>query len=261
MAKRKVWLTALGEAGPQANTFVQTLGKVGLDVVGAKWNDDAQQFPWSVLGVELSTGEKTDAWVIVVTSAALTSKPDRYALSLAAAVAEDLRGAPLPIFVVGLTTAPKAEELPPGLRSAVLLSARESSWGAKVVAGLARPRGVSKQDYRFSALGFPGLGQWYEVGPRNETWQGAMFGVPAGVDITHHGVGLRSHLPERCVLNYPIAGMSVEIRGTPYTAWAVQNPISSEESYFIRVIGMPENVFFGGHPGTDQSEVNVITLI
>lgn len=261
MAKRKIWLTVLGDAAPQANAYAQALGKVGLDVVGAKWNDDAQQFPWSVLGVELSAGEKPDAWVVIAPAPALSSKPDRYTLSLAAAVAEDLRGAPLPMFVAGVGVVPKLEELPPGLRAATLLNARESSWTAKVIAGLARTRAVSAQDYRFSALGFPGLGQWFEVGPRKEIWQGAMFGVPADVEITHHGVGKRSHLPERCVLNYPIAGMTVEVGGEPYTAWAVQNPISPDESYFIRVIGMPEKVIFGGHPGTDQSEVNVVSLI
>ena len=261
MAKRKIWLTVLGDAASQANAYAQALGKYGLEVVGAKWNDDAQAFPWSVLGVELSNGEKPDAWVIVAPPAALTPKADRYALSLAAAVAEDLRGSPLPTFVAGVGVAPKMTELPPGLRSAVLLNAGESGWAAKVIAGLARPRAVSKQDYRFSALGFPGLGQWYEVGPRSETWQGAMFGVPAGAEITHHGVGKRSHLPERCVLNYPIVGMTVEVAGAPFTAWAVQNTLRPDDSYFVRVSGMPETVMFGGHPGTDNAEVNVLTLI
>ncbi len=59
---------------------------------------------------------------------------------------------------------------------------------------------------------------------------------------------------------YPTQGIQAEIGGDGFVAWALQNTISEDQSYYVKVQGFPKKIMFGGHPGTDQAEVHVISL-
>ena len=87
-----------------------------------------------------------------------------------------------------------------------------------------------------------------------------MFGVSGQGKILQHLVGPKGQLPEKSVVEYATEGIKAEVGKVEYTAWSVQNKIGREESYYIKVEGFPETIMFGGHPGTDKSEVTVVTL-
>jgi hypothetical protein len=84
-----------------------------------------------------------------------------------------------------------------------------------------------------------------------------MFGV-AGAEITFHAVGPTGSLPPKTVLNYPMQGLKLEMGGKEYLAWAAQNELNAETSYFVKVEGYPESILFG--PYSTEQEANVFVV-
>jgi hypothetical protein len=124
----------------------------------------------------------------------------------------------------------------------------------------AGPTAAPSEAFRFSVIAHASLGQWFEVGPVEDHWQGALFGVDGGA-ITHHGVGPSGMLPERCTLEHPSMGMRIDAGGREFTCCAVKNRLSSGESYFVRVTGAPSGLLFGEHPEQDEADVRILDLI
>jgi hypothetical protein len=67
-------------------------------------------------------------------------------------------------------------------------------------------------------------------------------------------------LPAKTVLNYPMEGLKLEMGGKEYTAWAAQNELDAETSYFVKVEGFPESVVFGAYSAEESAEVFVVRL-
>jgi hypothetical protein len=261
MAK-KVWLTWIGdEQGPQTPAkLVQALQKNGLEVSGAKWSDDLAKMAWTALAEVLVAPDQTDIWVIAADKKSLAAQTNRYALSMLTIMVREVRGAQFPIILLGLDAVPESDSLPTLLHSFTLINLSDASWPAKVVASSFAKRAEDQPDYRLSLRANPMFGQWFEVGPAQGTWHGVMFGVNEEANITLHAVGPKGTLPERTVLEYQIKDMKATIGETEFIAWAVQNELDPDTSYYVKVEGFPGQIIFGGHPGTDQAEVNVIRL-
>lgn len=262
MAEKKVWVTWMpaGEAAGRPDQVLGRLQTYGLQVGGAPWIDELEKMAWYDLGTTLLEGKNADLWLIAATEADLKSQRKRYALSLIAAMVREGRGAGFPVFCLGLDGLPEAGAMPMLTRDFRLLTAKDADWPVKIATAFVKKAQATPWDFRFNATGHPFIGQWFEVGPQDETWQGAMFGVSGEGKITHHLVGPKGRLPEKSVVAYPAAGIKAEVGGVEYTAWSVQNQIGPEDSYYIKVEGFPSTVLFGGHPGTDQAEVRVLGL-
>jgi hypothetical protein len=262
MARKKVWLTWMpadeGSYNPQP--VIHQLGQYGFDVTGSKWGDDLQHMQWVTLGATLLEVANADLWLIAGDGGDFMRPSNRYALSLLTATLHQHRGEGFPIIGLSLEGIPETATLPTFLRPLQWLSVADQSWPAKMVAVAFRTKNVAPPEFRFGVYANPMFGQWFEVGPRHETWAGAMFGVPKEATITHHAVGPRGQVPERSTLEYEIQGMQAEVRGRTFSAHAVQNTIGPEDSYYVRVEGFPATAVFGGHPGMDQAEVFVIDL-
>jgi hypothetical protein len=262
MAQKKVWVTWLpaGEGAPQAEGTLKALGAVGLQIGGAPWIDDLEKMAWYDLGNALHDPAQADLWLIAGREEDFRSMRHRYGLSLVTAMARDRRGGGFPIVSLGLDGTVSDETLPTLMRGMRFLSAAEPNWAAKIAAGFLKRTEGAASDFRLTATGHPFIGQWFEVGPREGEWQGAMFGVSGEGKISHHLVGPKGQLPERSVLEYATQGIQAEVGGVAYTAWSVQNRIGPNDSYYIKVEGHPSKLLFGGHPGTDQAEVSVVQL-
>jgi hypothetical protein len=267
MAGKKAWVTWLpaGEGAPGPDAALGALAKAGLTVSGAKWVDELEKVAWSDLAVQLLDPKAADLWVLAGRKADLAAPRTRYGLSLAAATLGAQREAPLPGFVVGVDFAPAPADLPPLLTGFKCVPGTDAGWPAKVVAGAyAKPR-KSAEEWRLDVIAHALIGQWFEVGPAAGAWAGAIFGVSGGlgggeVKITQHAVGPKGELPERTVVEYAQRGIKAELSGTGFTAWAVQNRIGPDESYFVKVEGHPERIVFGPAPQEDAPEVVVLAL-
>jgi hypothetical protein len=266
MAAKKIWVTWLPaeEGAPGPDTALGALAKSGLQVSGAKWVDELEKVAWSDLAVQLLDPKAADLWLVAGRRADLEAPRTRYGLSLAAATIRAQRESPLPGFVLGLDFTPDAAGLPPLLAAARCLSATDAGWAAKVVAGAYTKGAAPAEEWRLNVIAHALIGQWFEVGPASGAWEGAMLGVSGGiggeVKIVQHAVGPKGELPEQTTVEYAMRGIQAEVGGTEFTAWAVQNRIGPEDSYYVKVEGHPERILFGAAPAGDAPEVVVLAL-
>ena len=113
--------------------------------------------------------------------------------------------------------------------------------------------------YRLDVYGTPEIGQWFEIGPQNNVWPGAMLGIDEG-EIQFHAVGPKGSLPTQSVLNYPMKGLRLSLGEREYAAWAVQNELDPQVSYFAKVAGFPSSILFGAYSSREEAEVYVVIL-
>jgi len=263
MAKEKIWITWLpsGEGAPEPGPVVAGLQKYGYATAGAEWIDNVAQLAWSSAGLTLVDEAAADVWLIVGRQADWEQASIRHGLAMTAAMIAGQRGATFPMVAVGLDFLPDAETLPTPLGSALCLNASQAAWGIKIGPGLKRFATLPSPEYRLAITAEQHIGLWIEVGPRDETWDGVMFGVSGDATITHQAVGPKEELPSRTVLEYPMKDMKLTAGNHEYTACAVSNKIEPETSYYVKIDGQPDRILFGGHPGTDDAEVYVLTLV
>jgi len=263
MAKEKIWITWLpsGDGAPSPAEVVTALQKYGYSTGGAEWIDNVAQLAWSSAGLTLVDPEAADLWLIVGRQADWQQASIRHGLAMTAAMIAGQRGATFPMVAVGLDFLPDAETLPTPLGSALCLNASQAAWGIKIGPGLKRFATLPQPEYRLAITAEQHIGLWIEVGPRAETWQGVMFGVSGNATITHQAVGPKEELPSRTVLEYPMKDMKLTAGDHEYTACAVSNQIDRSTSYYVKIDGQPDRILFGGHPGTDDAEVYVVTLV
>jgi hypothetical protein len=254
---KTLWLTAIGSSEDIVKNTIGKLQQYGLVVKGHFWEDDLEKVAWSKPRDELLKPEVT-LWLIL-TSAENFSKPSiQYGLSLLSMMLYAQRGLSFPIVIL-LTQgeAPSSETLPTLLKGIDFMSQSDPALGAKMVAKVHSPVKQIDSEYRIDVYANPQIGQWLEIGPKNISWNGAMFGV-SDAKISYHAVGPKGSLPDKAVLNYPVKDMKVTLGEKEYIVWAVQNEVNTETSYFIKVEGFPESIIFGPYSSDEQAEVYVI---
>ena len=182
-------------------------------------------------------------------------------MSLTRAMLQAKREAPIRILFAGLDAAPAPDGLPALLQGTDSIGPPAAAWGAKTVAAAMRAAApLPAEPFRVSIIAHSSLGQWFEVGPADSAWNGALFGVDDG-EITHHGVGPGAVLPEQCTLEYPSMGLRIDAGGHAFTCCSVKNRLEPGQSYFVRVTGMPASILFGEHPEHDEAEVRLLDLL
>jgi hypothetical protein len=264
MAKKKVWLTWVSHretaGGPEP--VLALLNQYGFDVSGDYWVDDLNKMSWTELAEKLIDNSGPDLWIIAGNRQDLENRNNRYGLSMVSAMIKDQRNRFIQGICLGMDSVPDNADMPTLLRSFICLSGEDMSWPSKVVSAAYKNMNPENgDDFRFTVIAHPLLGQWFEVGPRENVWQSIMLGVSTESQITHHAVGARGQLPEKSLLEYPTEGIQAKLGEIEYTAWSVQNSLDHERSYFVKVEGFPGSVIIGGHPGDDTSEVSRIDLM
>jgi hypothetical protein len=152
-----------------------------------------------------------------------------------------------------------ADDLSTPLKGADVQLLSDSGIGAKIVAKIHKPQRPWQEEYFIDIHGNEHIGQWFEIRPTSGAWPGAMFGAADG-EIVFQAVGPAGGLPEKSVLNYPSQGLELSLGDTAYTAWAVQNEINPEVSYYAKVDGHPGSIIFGPFSAEDSADVYVMNL-
>jgi hypothetical protein len=257
---KKVWVSSLVTAEDAVQKVMGQLKTYGLDAGGHFWEDNLEKMAWIKARPEIISN-KVDLWAILGSDEDLSVPSIRYGLSLLSLTVQAQRGTGFPIVILqtkGNTISP--DFLPMPLKGAAILPASGAAFGAKLVAKVhAGTKASLPSEYRLDLYGNEHIGQWFEVGPREGSWSGAMFAIPQG-EILFHGVGRKGSLPQKSVLNYPVQGLKLNLGDTEYTAWAVQNPIDPDTSYFVKVKGAPETLLFGPYSNDQEADVFVVNL-
>ena len=257
---KKVWITALERDEARVSLMMKIVRQYGLDGNGHFWVDDLKNMAWLSSRDELL--EVSNAmWIILTSGEELLKDSTRLGLSLLALSIQAKRGNAFPIALVETKEQIDIEALPTPLQGSNALSMNDPSIGAKLIAQASLPVAGETPEYRLDIHAHPALGLWFEVGPgRGYTWSGALFGVHGG-EIDSHGVGPSGALPEKAILEHPMKGLKLQLDDKEFTAWAVQNQLKDDTSYYVRVQKTPENVLFGSHFQEDNVEVNLLKLI
>lgn len=256
---KTIWLTSLGSSKDAVNKLMSQMKTYGLEVNGHFWKDDLKKLAWMAARDNL-IDSKTSLWVILGSGEELLSPNIRYGLSLLAITAQAKVGLDFPIILLQTEGEPiLPDSLTTPLKGVDVLPAASATLGAKLVAKAhSTPKKISPE-YYIDVYGNEQIGQWFEIRPVSSVWPGAMFGVDSG-EITFHAVGPCGKLPSKSVLNYPVEGLKLNLGDKEFTAWAAQNELNTETSYFVKVDGFPESILFGPYSTEEAADVYVIEL-
>jgi len=255
---KTVWVTSLISSEDPIKELAQMLKTYGLQINGHFWNDDLEKVAWRGAR-DILVSPDISLWLIIASEENLTVPSIRYGLSLLAVTIQAAKGLAYPIALLMKGASAKAEMLPTPLKGIEILALDDPGIGAKLVAMVHAPAREPDTDYRLDVHGNEQIGQWFEVGPRNTSWKGAMFGVSEG-EIAFHGVGAKGSLPQKSILDYPVKGLRVQLAEREYTAWAVQNELNADTSYFVQVKGFPASILFGPYSQEGDADVYTVTL-
>ena len=252
---QRAWISSLTPTRDAAASLIKTLDSYGIKATGEMWEDNLDQMSWMGQREEIMHPD-TGMWIILTHIDLLKSKTVRYGLSLLILSVLATRGRAFPI--INASSSPLDENsLPSVLKGLRSLSTTDASLGAKLVAFMHSKPAPSIPEYYVDVYANPHIGQWFEIGPQGEPWKGAMFAVDIG-DITFHAAGPRGALPKKATMAYAVKGLKIQSGLREYTAWACQNELTVQDSYFIQVKGYPDSILFG--PFTQEDEANVFIL-
>lgn len=256
---KAIWLSALFSSEELVKDIISHFRTYGLEVRGHFWEDDLEKMAWAKPRDELIKPDLL-LWLILATQENLQSPSIRYGLSLLSLTVQAQKGISFPIIILYTEgEKPDSETFPTPLKGVDCLSLSDPGLAAKIVVKVNTPLKSIPSDYRIDTYGNPQIGQWIEVGPSAESWSGAMFGVSGG-EITFHAVGPKGSLPSQSVLNYPMRGLKLSLGEREFIAWAAQNPISPETSYFVKIEGFPEAILFGPYASGEEAELFLMHL-
>lgn len=256
---KKIWLSAVNSSKEEVQKIKSHLQPYGVVMDGHFWLDDIDKMSWAVPRQAILDGQ-INMWVILVSSEDLASPSVRYGLALLALTVQAAKGQNFPIAILqktGEVIAPVA--LPTPLLDCDIFDLSHATYAAKIVAKLHKKIDNTIPAYRLDVYGIPQIGQWFEVGPREGTWAGALFGT-AGAEPCLHTVGKAGQLPEKSVLNFAQRGLEIDLLGRKFTAWAVQNELDASTSYYVKVDGCPDSILFSAYTSGEDAEVFVVKL-
>ncbi|KPK96116.1 hypothetical protein AMJ80_01750 [bacterium SM23_31] len=256
---KKIWVTALEHDEKQVQVVLGTIRNYGMDCGGHFWTDDPKNMSW-LEPKDTLVDKETALWVLTGSQKNLEKDSVRFGLALLALTVQAKKGYGFPILFVDTEGDVNSDGLPTPLKGVDLISIGSASLGAKMVAKVNTPVKKIDTEYRIDIHANRSFGLWFEVGPYlDKVWHGALLGVYGG-GIDFHGVGEAGKLPQKAVLEYPMKGLKLQLGEREYEAWAVQNNLDENHSYYVRVKDMPGSIIFGPYTAEEEAEVNIIDL-
>ena len=257
--KKKIWITSLETSEADVQKIIASLKNYGLDVDGHFWEDNLEKMAWCGPRKDLLEGN-IKMWIIHGAAETFAKPSIIYGVSLLTLSIQARHGINFPIVILleGAASIDLAS-LPIFFGNCKIHQNTSATYGAKIVADLHKTSKPAFPPYRLDVYGIPQVGQWFEVGPREGSWEGAIFGT-VGETILLHAVGPSGQLPEKSVLNYAQKGLEIKFGEREFSGWAVQNKIDEKSSYYVKVDGHPKTIMFCPYTQDDDTEAYVIDL-
>lgn len=261
--KKRVLLSLTYDNTALAQALCAEIAKCGLEPQAHLWSADREDTMWNAVAGELSL---CHVWIIVCND--LKNITVRRNLSLVALAIQAEKGNGFPI-IISPSSASADMNLPDPLKGADVVT---KNLGAKVAAKAALFP-VLTPEYRIKPLAPEGLGLWFEVGPVRDPWSGVFFASGSAQDNNSgnesknpgipnaHGIGSAGCIPSKSILQYPLQGAQLEIRGVQCEGWGAKNQLTPSASYYVRMVAVPDILAFGPFPETDDAEMFTLSLI
>lgn len=256
---KTVWLTSLCDDKEYIKGLMTRMKPYGIEIQGHFWQNDLKKMAWSN-PLDKLLNKNTAVWIVSGSDKELKEPDLRYGLSMLAISLQAQRGAGFPIVILQTTgELLSAKELPTPLQNVDIISAGNSGLGAKLVAKIHMPPKKIESAYHINIHASEQIGQWIEIRPLNNTWPGIIFGV-LGAKISFQAVGPQGNLPDKSILNYPMQGLKINLGDKEYIAWATQNKVDSQTSYFVKVDEFPESILFGPYSTESEADLFIMQL-
>lgn len=259
-----IWLLFLDDAEPLGQSIARSLQPYGLPVKGCLWPKNE---PMGWLHCAQEAAQAQASVVLVIASQASCQNPDtRRQLALFRLALHTLRKRWINGFILGADSNPIRNNISePSLSGTGILddwtALEGSGWPAKVVARAYAPK-LAQWPVRLALHANERIGIWLETHPDPyQIAHGALVGV-SGQDtsITFHAVGPKDALPERSVNEFELQGLTFEIGTHSFHAWALQNEIPVDHSYFVRLDKEPSVLAIGSLPNGNPDDVTLMHL-
>lgn len=267
MADKSAWLITIGDgADALAQLVAAELRRYGLTAKGQRWPLGEKQ-AW--LASALEAADANTGIVVIISSAELFHSPviqrslSLFRLHLQTRLNRNIDGFVV-LFGEDDANTVKTDDSPSNsfsfLKDWQLVS--NEKWAAKAVARLHAPS-KSSLPYQFRIYAEERLGVWLEIHPHGEgLTPGFLLGVSGNdAKILFHAVGEAGRLPERSVNEYEMKGIKFDSAGHAFEAWGLQNSLTKDQSYFVKIEGEPNVIALGTLPNGELSEVDLIYLI
>lgn len=254
---KSLWITALEKEQQTVQELIATAQKYGLGADGHFWQNDLAKMAWLAVKEQL-LNQEINLWVITGQESSLTPEV-RYGLTLLTMSIQQERPT---LAILWLDSSSKMDRaiLPGIFANSTFMAADSPTLGAKLAAMANIPGKQQIHPYRLKVHANPGFGVWFEVGPAGEDqWHGSIFGTNQG-EIKAHGIGDNDRIPEKCVLEYPIKGMELQSGDNNYIAWGIQNSLTAQNSYYVKVEGIIHSLLFGALPADEEAELHVLKM-
>ncbi|NLY28323.1 MAG: hypothetical protein GX049_12410 [Alcaligenaceae bacterium] len=264
MSTPVAWFITVEDTHTPASRAAGQLGPYGLTVKGQRWPEN-QSLGWLVSAQEAASAQA--GVVVVAVSAVQWANPElRRSLALFRLALQTLRQRWINGFILLTGDSSKAATDQPDTTTFTTLlndwtPLEGSTWPARVVARAHAPV-APKWPVRLNLHGHERLGVWLETHPVPlESSRGALVGVSGNqASIGFHAVGPKGRLPDRSINEYELKGLQFQAGNHDFTAWALQNPLAPDQSYFVRLDGEPDFLAVGSLPEGSPDDVSLIAL-
>ena len=262
MADQCVWIIKLGEVEQLAQLVAAGLMGYGLQVKGQKWPTEEPQ-AWLPSAQEAATGDA--GLVVLVADPSLFANPNlRRSLALFRLSLQTRKNRKIDGFVFFQGEMPDLKDSASYCHRVLedwLTVDPKTNWLAKAVARLHVPT----QDKLPIAIGLHAherLGVWLEVRRNPAAESNGCFAGVSGQDvkIDFHAVGPKGRLPSRTVNEYELQGIKFDYMGLCFDAWGLQNALSPDHSYYVRLEGEPVYIAAGELPNGEIMGVDLVCL-
>lgn len=257
MSNKCAWIITLGADEQPAQAIAAKLAPYGLPPKGQRWSTADQAWLGSA-----QEAAQANAAVIILTGEldTLADPVLRRQLALFRLALQTYRQSVVNGFILG--AAPQPESLAGA--TTVLgdwQTLSDAQWMAKVVA---RAHAPNKPNWpvRLGLHAHDRLGIWLETHPApGHTVSGALLGVAGNQAMPDfHAVGNAGALPQKTVNEYELQGLQFDVREQAFEAWALQNTLTTVQSYYVRLAGEPDYLAIGSMPDGQPSDVSLIHL-
>lgn len=262
MVDRCAWIIGIGEVEPVAQLVARQLKPYGVNIKGQKWPLGEKQ-PWLGSAQE-AAGAGAHVVIIVASTESYNDKDLRRELSLFRIMLQTLLKQPVAGFVILTNPTNELESTAPFFGINILNDwevVSGTTWPAKVVARLNVARKLN-WPIKLEIFAQEKLGVWLSVNPQpGSIMHGCVVGVSGNnADIDFHAVGPTGRLPERSVNEYELKGIEFDIDNQHFKAWALQNTISPEDAYYVRLENEPDIIAVGSLPSGEIVDLNLLHL-
>ena len=240
MSLPKAFVCFLGKQDLNSSNEEQMLQNCGFATGHIAWNDLlGQPNAWTQL-LQVLDDQNIAAWVIVGNYEDFTPQIiSQVSMLTLGMTRKDL---PSIAFIIKDMTKDESNLSLPYILKHAKVFYKNQPFAPKIMSQNLIKHSLPEFDFRCKAHLGSLMGQWLEIGPKEQPWNGFMCGAIGG-EIIAFGVGEKGCIPKTSSLHFPQSGIKGDWGQHEFSACAAQNIIDTSMSCYLRIDNNPTVIF------------------